>query len=778
MNIIKCPAIILAAAFLPLAAPADVLVKWDTSGFNGMQEETPPLAWSSAVTPTGIKRGAGFTAGTASTFSQKSMAFYLKPDVATLDDAIRLKAYFEIIIEPTQGATLSIHSLSFSSNRASSRSGPNALVVRSSLDGFAADLMKPFRTRPLPQSGDQTVLFKGKLDKITKPFALRVYGFGNKKSLKDGILTISNHSRAGGIVLEGTATGVSAGAAAAVSNKTKVDAESLINAADKKNNPANVKDMAVAKVGSAVADVTTPAALPEANLGRIILNDDGDYTYIGNNAEEWRANLSNMLSNMREIPAHTLAYSLATGTDLLLYPSKAGSSWGWRPLELSGAARRFEAFIAAIKHGFDGVRWAAEDARKMGMAFVPVFRVNDAHYASLKRPWFEGEFWTKNREKFTFDKPPYTQPKLAYYKELLDYSHPEVREHRLGVIREAIERYSDIMDGFFLDCMRTPLFFPHKDVPAKTPLLTAFVKTVREALDKAEPVRGRRIPLIVRVPPGVKNCEVLGMDIRRWISQNLVQVVIPAPLMTLSHDDPLQDFVTLAKPHGVKVYASLLQRTSYTYGFRKQAPVSADYTDRHPDAAHVRGAVMNGLSVGVDGFEIYNYNLPMNTADVVAFKSCLEGADNTAKPRTYVVTPSYYFDHLNTYEPRKQIPFVLTDKEKIKTIGLYIGEDPKAIDPGAYVGIRLGFACTYEEPPVHVRINGINVSSGGEFSTSKPTAKQGAKYFYQITLPNPGLVLKKGWNTVQIYPRDPSNRLMPVSELQLGVIPPMADGPK
>ncbi len=30
----------------------------------------------------------------------------------------------------------------------------------------------------------------------------------------------------------------------------------------------------------------SPAALPEPNRGRIILNDDGDYIYIGNNAEE------------------------------------------------------------------------------------------------------------------------------------------------------------------------------------------------------------------------------------------------------------------------------------------------------------------------------------------------------------------------------------------------------------------------------------------------------------------------------------------------------------
>lgn len=520
------------------------------------------------------------------------------------------------------------------------------------------------------------------------------------------------------------------------------------------------------------------ASQSERSLGRILFNDDGDFTFVGETPADWRKNLRAMLAPLKDVPVQTLVYALGTGTDVLLYPSKAGSPWGWRSQDMPEKLAHMKSFPVAVQSGHDGVRWAAEGARDLGLTFVPAFRMNDAHYAAGTAPYLEGKFWAKNREKFTFQKPPYPEESLKSYKELLDFSHPEVRAHRLGVIREAIFRYQDTMDGFLLDFMRTPIFFPLSDVPAKSPLMTELVADVRKALDDAGKAAGHKIPLLVRVPATIRNCETIGLEIRTWIERGLVQVVIPSQAMTLTHDTPVEEFLQLAKPHGVKVYLSLYQRTNPTYAFRSEAPQSADYTGRGASEALIRGAALNALSQGVDGFELYNFNLPLKPAEVAAFRSLLaEHQDPAGKSRTYAATPAYFFDNLDTYEPPKQVPFTLTSESRHKTITLCFGEDPQKLsDPEhpVYVGLRLGFSDA--EPPagLSVSVNGKPISDDDAAITrSQPKASKGPKSYLQFSLPNPGDILKSGRNeiTVALPESSPPSTKATIAEIQAGVVP-------
>lgn len=520
------------------------------------------------------------------------------------------------------------------------------------------------------------------------------------------------------------------------------------------------------------------ASQPERSLGRILFNDDGDFTFAGNTPEEWRKNLHAMLAPLKDVPVQTLVYALGTGTDVLLYPSKAGSPWGWRSQDMPEKLAHMRSFPLAVQSGHDGVRWAAEDAKELGLAFVPAFRMNDAHYAAGTAPYLEGEFWAKNRGKFTFQTPPYSEDMLKSYKELLDFSHPEVRAHRLGVIREAITRYQDTMEGFLLDFLRTPIFFPLSDVPAKSPLMTEFVADVRRALDDAEKAAGHKIPLLVRVPATIRNCETIGLDIRTWIERGLVQVVIPSQAMTLTHDTPVEEFVRLAKPHGVKVYLSLYQRTNPTYAFKARAPESADYTGRGASGALIRGAALNALSQGVDGFELYNFNLPLKPAEAAVFRSLLaEHQDPAGTSRTYAATPAYFFDKLDTYEPPKEVPFTLTPESRQKTITLLFGEDPGKLadsENPVYVGLRLGFQ--EPKPPVGISVvvNGTNISAdAAAITTSQPKASKGPKSYVQIALRNPAQILKPGRNEIAISlpENSPSKSAFTIDEMQIGVVP-------
>jgi len=249
-----------------------------------------------------------------------------------------------------------------------------------------------------------------------------------------------------------------------------------------------------------------------------------------------------------------------------------------------------------------------------------------------------------------------------------------------------------------------------------------------------------------------------------------VQVIIPSQVMTLTHDTPVGEFNDLAKPAGVQVYLSVYDRTSYTYAFTPHAPETADYAGRNPSEELIRGAVMNYRAMGIDGFELYNFNLPMTAGQIAAFRGMAEGVDQSKMARTYAVTPAYFFDNLDTYEPPKQVPFVLDEKARDKTVRIYVGEDPEKISADTYVGLRLGFAKAVKSPVVKMAINGVSLKDP---ELSSPVSKGPAGY-QQYRIENPAALLKPGWNEITVTSVPGTSTPVTVSEIQLGILPPSA----
>lgn len=503
----------------------------------------------------------------------------------------------------------------------------------------------------------------------------------------------------------------------------------------------------------------------------ILFNDDGDFTFVGEDQLQWRKNLTGMLDQLKSIPAGGLVYSLGTGGDIFLYPSKAGSSWGWRSSPVPEKLKHIRNMPLAVQAGVDGVRWAAEDAKNMGMLFIPAMRMNDAHYIGGRAPYLESEFWIKNHDRLSFGISPYGSETVGDYKDLLDYSHPEVREYRLAVIREAINRYKDKMDGFLLDFMRSPVFFKLDKARESSPLMTALVADVHAALLEAEGATGRKFKLLVRVPPTIKNCEEVGLDIKTWVNRGLVQVLIPSQIMTLSQDMPIREFSAIAKLAGVKVYASIYQRGAYTHVFSNRAPVSADYSGRSVTAALLRGAALNYADMGVDGYELYNFNLPVTGAHIDGFGYMSAHGTDLVKPRVYAITPSYFLDYFDTFEPKKQIPLVFKRTDQSKMVKIYVGENAAKISNRFYVGLRLGLKEKLTVSPVReVSVNGYKLEVGKSINSfSNPDGKSAPRSYFQVEISSPGQVLRRGWNDVEIQPD--GNVDFTLTEVQIGVTP-------
>ncbi len=461
----------------------------------------------------------------------------------------------------------------------------------------------------------------------------------------------------------------------------------------------------------------------------VILNDDGDLLFTHSDpAASMRADLAS-LDALRGTPIKTLMLSVGAGSDILHYDTKVANIYGWRQTKSTRKVEnpknedemwypRIVKERTAIQTGHDAIRAVGEYARGMGLRFFPSYRMNDDHFMFDPFDYpLTGEFWIKNHEKLIIGTE--NSPILSdnHYGNLFDFSHKEVREFRLAVIKEVIDRYRDIMDGIELDFNRVQVLFPRGKAAERAHLVTELVKQVRDYLDEAGKKNNRDYYLVVRVPPTLKNCRWAGLEVEKWIEERLVDVVSPSQLMTLSHDMPIDEFAKIAKPVGCKVYPSLYPRTGYQWPFTR-TPSAQSYSAparREVAPELVRGAAQNCWFLGADGFELFNFHhedmasRPFSDRFYRILRDLGGPKCLTLANKVFAITPGYYLDHEDTYEYRKQLPVELKEGQA-QTLSLIVGEnlaDPLVTDgPKPYVALRIGFAGFPDSAKLEVKLNG------------------------------------------------------------------------
>ncbi|MEN3941224.1 hypothetical protein WJU23_08015 [Prosthecobacter sp. SYSU 5D2] len=528
---------------------------------------------------------------------------------------------------------------------------------------------------------------------------------------------------------------------------------------------------------------TLNAADPE-----LMLNMDGDLSFTGATPELSRTKLQTLVRQVNDHSIQTLVYSIGAGSDILYYPTQVASTWGWRETKYSSMPSwktRIERCRAATDAGMDAPRIAGEQARALGMKFIPSYRMNDAHYCSdpLEYP-LTGRFWMEHQDAIIGISPVAGNPMYQY---LLNYAREDVRAYRLGVIMEACDRYADLMDGFELDFNRFQIFFPSGQAEQHAPLMTELVRQVRDRLKAISAREGRELRLIVRVPPALANCRWAGLEVARWCEERLVDVVIPAQVMTVSHDMPVDEFVQVAQPYGVQVYGSLYGRSGYQWPFSSvhDEGAYAQEVTRTPDAAQVLGAGMNQLHLGASGIQLYNFNFFNAGQDMMegVTAGLLKPAIIQKGARRYQITQGYYLDKEDNYEYRKQIPAALLLGQTLR-LKLLVGEDlSKAMPEPGYVGLRLGLHGAnkaYEDVAMTVAVNGrqlhigpaaslLQVTRGkrhGNGSHAPPT-----EAYVQWAVADRSL-LRAGWNELEVTLTEGKPELpLQVVEAEIGVMP-------
>lgn len=520
-----------------------------------------------------------------------------------------------------------------------------------------------------------------------------------------------------------------------------------------------------------------------ADLG-LMHNFDGDLSFRGVTPEDSVVKLKQLIDEEAKLPVNTVCWCIGAGSDILYYPTKVASTWGWRKTKYTEDPKwktRIEKCRVATEAGLDAPRIVGERLHELGLKFVPSYRMNDGHFTTdpLEYP-LTGRFWMENQDATIGASPV---PAFEGYKHLLNYARESVRAFRLAVIFETMERYADLMDGLELDFNRFQIFFPPGEAEKGAPLITEMLRRVRSRLEEQSAKQKRAMPLIVRVPPALKNCAWSGLEVEKWMRERLVDVVIPAPLMTLTHDMPIDEFVCIAKPAGVQIVGSIYGRGGYNWPFaaNHQAATYDMEVKREPDAAQILGSILNQRQLGADGVQIFNFSFASDSASMAA---AIKGGIWREPPgsRRYQVTQSYFHDSEDSYEYRKQLPLALRPGV-VSKLRLLIGEYlAKAVPKPDYVGLRLGLSGankTFAPLALRVVVNGrafhegdvagqLVVTTGkrhGNGSHPPPTEAY-------VQWPVSDLSqLHEGWNDIEITLL-PASLAQPLQlvELEVGVV--------
>lgn len=251
-------------------------------------------------------------------------------------------------------------------------------------------------------------------------------------------------------------------------------------------------------------------------------------------------------------PVEAIMFCLGDGRTVL-HDTKVGELWGhnvtkWPHLIFRRAHQNAKHLIES---GHDPLRIVCDRAHAKGMLLYPVLLVQQG---------------TRDRatdvraSDFVFD---HRHLEIGARGDLdpdhpcascLDFKHGEVRDERFALIEETLHRYP--VDGFELQLNYQPYYFHPREIDAGREIMTQWIRRVRRAVSE----NGTNRELVVRVPADVDACHSIGLDVRRWIDEGLVDVVAGETLggpELLDQSSDLRPLVEAAQGKPARIHAAL-----------------------------------------------------------------------------------------------------------------------------------------------------------------------------------------------------------------------------
>ena len=339
---------------------------------------------------------------------------------------------------------------------------------------------------------------------------------------------------------------------------------------------------------------------------------------------------------LRDTMINTLYWQLGTdpyfGTatarlsDWYSHNTKVGPVWGRgrEQFKTAGEWRIFKNAEALMERGTDPPTEIIKAGHQAGLDVFLSLRINDGHDSTgLDRPnglpdgindvnmspqrhahpeWLLGnepEFQERANEGSR------RQTRFAY-----NFAIPEVRQYVLALVTEAIRNYD--LDGFDLDFCRQPSLFKKGEAANGGPLITQLLREIRAELDAKGKTAGRKLSLSVRVPPDIEANRKVGIDVRDWIKEGLVQIVVVGDPAGWNYRLPIESYLELTKGTDCKIIAQNL------CAFREARGRSATVLfgeGSYYTTEQFRAVAAKHWQAGADGQYIWNQHFLKFSAD-------------------------------------------------------------------------------------------------------------------------------------------------------------------
>ena len=292
--------------------------------------------------------------------------------------------------------------------------------------------------------------------------------------------------------------------------------------------------------------------------------------------EELQAAVDELLGT----PVDAIMFTMGDGRTVL-HNTVVGELWGhnikkWPHLIFRRAYQNAKSLIQA---GHDPLRVVCDRAHSQGLLVYPVLLVQQGT-GKRGQDVRASEFRLNNRHLEIGAAGGLNSSFPGFHG--LDFKHKMVREERFALIKETMSRYP--VDGFELQLNYLPYYFHPREVKSGKHIMTAWIKRVYETIKNS----GEERELAIRIPADLERCESVGLDVREWLRQNIVDILIGESFSQVDQMINLKPLLTAAQDSNCRIHGSLQSTVDSDRLLNSTLPIT-------------RAAACNLWDQGVDG---------------------------------------------------------------------------------------------------------------------------------------------------------------------------------
>lgn len=282
-----------------------------------------------------------------------------------------------------------------------------------------------------------------------------------------------------------------------------------------------------------------------------------------------------------------------------------------------------------------------------------------------------------------------------YWDKCFDYANPEVRNYMLDFISEVLERYD--IDGLELDFTRELPSFAIGYEAAGREIMTNFVSSVKEMVDRIGKKRNKKIYLQTMIGADPETVYDWGYDFFAWARKGLIDSLVAIPRWeTVYTELPVRFWKELLSPYKVE-FAAGNQILTCDYPGGKESSSTLEtalgtacaYRSQGADFTYLYNFMdYSGYEFGEKWFRDEKRNetviRPHNLSQML--KSSGEISTMLNKRRRHLVS---FNDFPNLWnKPVSRLPFECNDTNVYQIIRVMVGEVPVDSNIKLMFGIR------------------------------------------------------------------------------------------